>query len=154
MEFCKLILTFESVDKFLLCDHSNEIFSTVLSRSAVCFCAFSKRIFDLGHSGSERVKSFSPLLFFSFFLVFCFFPGRLQPLTHRLSFGSSRSPPQERGSRRKHLMFHLLCSIYLTATTCKAERSLHVYVQDFCPSISLRGYYNRFTLRVMVELEI
>ena len=29
MEFCKLILTFESVDKFLLCDHSNEIFSTV-----------------------------------------------------------------------------------------------------------------------------
>ena len=64
MEFCKLILTFESVDKFLLCDHSNEIFSTVLSRSAVCFCAFSKRIFDLGHSGSERVKSFSPLLFF------------------------------------------------------------------------------------------
>ena len=26
MEFCKLILTFESVDKFQLCDHSNEIF--------------------------------------------------------------------------------------------------------------------------------
>lgn len=67
MEFCKLILTFESVDKFLLCDHSNEIFSTVLSRSAVCFCAFSKRIFDLGHSGSERVKSFSPLFFFFVF---------------------------------------------------------------------------------------
>lgn len=67
MEFCELILTFESVDKFLLCDHSNEIFSTVLSHSAVCFCAFSKRIFDLGHSGSERVKSFSPLLFFRFF---------------------------------------------------------------------------------------
>ena len=67
MEFCKLILTFESVDKFQLCDHSNEIFSTVLSHSAVCFCAFSKRIFDLGHSGSERVKSFSPLLFFRFF---------------------------------------------------------------------------------------
>ena len=51
-------------------------------------------------------------------------------------------------------MFHLLCSIYLTATTCKAERSLHVYVKDFYPCISLRDYYNRFTLRVMVELEI
>ena len=41
------------------------------------------------------------------------------------------------GSRRKYLMFHLLCSIYLTATTSKAERSLHVYVHDFCPCISL-----------------
>ena len=51
-------------------------------------------------------------------------------------------------------MFHLLCSIYLTATTSKAERSLHVYVQDFCPCISLRDYYNRFTLRAIVESEM
>ena len=51
-------------------------------------------------------------------------------------------------------MFHLLCSTYLTATTSKAERSLHVYVHEFCPCISLRDYYNRFTLRAIIESEM
>ena len=53
-------------------------------------------------------------------------------------------------------MFHLLCSVYLTATTSKAERSLHVYVHDFCPCtcISLRDYYNRFTLRAIIQSEM
>ena len=32
-----VVLTFESVDEILLCDYSNETFSTVLSHGAICF---------------------------------------------------------------------------------------------------------------------
>lgn len=74
MEFCKLILTFESVDEFLWCDHLNETFSTLL----FVFAHFRNEFLTWATSGSERVKSFSPLRFFRFFLlIFCFFPGRL-----------------------------------------------------------------------------
>ena len=37
MEFCKVTLTFESVDEILRCDHSNESSLPALSHSAICF---------------------------------------------------------------------------------------------------------------------
>ena len=38
----KVILTFESVDKFLACDHSNESCRTVLSYVGCCFTGISR----------------------------------------------------------------------------------------------------------------
>ena len=40
MEFCKVTLTFESVDEILSCDHSNESSLPVLSHDAICFSKF------------------------------------------------------------------------------------------------------------------
>ena len=40
MEFCKVALTFESVDKILWSDHSNENSLPVLSHDAICFSTF------------------------------------------------------------------------------------------------------------------
>ena len=37
METCSVVLTFESVDEILWCDHSNETSSTVLLHGAICF---------------------------------------------------------------------------------------------------------------------
>ena len=48
MEFCKVALTFESVDEILWCDHANETFQSVLSHGATCFSTFYKR--SLGFS--------------------------------------------------------------------------------------------------------
>ena len=42
VEFCKMTLTFESVDEILWCDHSNESSLPVLSHSAICFSKFYK----------------------------------------------------------------------------------------------------------------
>ena len=63
MEFCKVALTFESVDKILWSDHSNEISQPVLSHDATCFSKFYKmkfgifcRILFLATFGSERVN--------------------------------------------------------------------------------------------------
>ena len=41
-EFCKVTLTFESVDKILWCDHSNESSLPLLSHDAICFSQFWK----------------------------------------------------------------------------------------------------------------
>ena len=38
----KMVLTFESVDEILWCDHSNEISSTVLSHGAIYILIFYK----------------------------------------------------------------------------------------------------------------
>jgi len=38
----KVILTFESVDEILWCDHSNETSPAVLSHGAICFVGFEK----------------------------------------------------------------------------------------------------------------
>ena len=38
----KVVLTFESVHKILLCDHSNETSLPVLSHGAICFATFDK----------------------------------------------------------------------------------------------------------------
>ena len=38
----KVVLTFESVDEILKCDHSNETSSTVLSHGTICFSIFYK----------------------------------------------------------------------------------------------------------------
>ena len=45
MEFCNVTLTFDSVDKILRCDHSNETSLTVLSHGAICFSKFHKMKF-------------------------------------------------------------------------------------------------------------
>ena len=42
MEFCKVTLTFESVDEILRCDHSNESSLLVLSHDAICLSKFLK----------------------------------------------------------------------------------------------------------------
>ena len=62
METCSVVLTFESVDEILWCDHSNETSSAVLLRGTICFSIFYKmkfRIFlnfDLWNSWELRVK--------------------------------------------------------------------------------------------------
>ena len=45
MEFCKVTLTFESVDEILWCDHSNESSLPVLSHDAICFSPLWKMKF-------------------------------------------------------------------------------------------------------------
>jgi len=42
MATLNVVLTFESVDEILWCEHSNEISLAVLSHSTVCFAAFDK----------------------------------------------------------------------------------------------------------------
>ena len=56
----KVVLTFESVDEILWCDHSNETSLPVLSHDAICFSKFYKiwkfgRNLPLAAFGSERV---------------------------------------------------------------------------------------------------
>ena len=43
LESLKVVLTFESVDKILWCDHSNETPLPVLSNGPICFQNFTKR---------------------------------------------------------------------------------------------------------------
>ena len=43
METCDVVLTFESVDEILWCDHSNEISLAVLLQGAVCLGGFEKK---------------------------------------------------------------------------------------------------------------
>ena len=42
MRTCCVVLTFESVDEILWCDHSNETSSAVLLHGAICFLIFYK----------------------------------------------------------------------------------------------------------------
>ena len=42
METFKVVLTFDSVDEILWCDHSNETSSAVLSHGTFCFVGFEK----------------------------------------------------------------------------------------------------------------
>ena len=63
-EFCKVVLTFESVDEILWCDHSNESSLPVLSHGTICFWKFCKMKFGnfcsllpLATIGSDRVKN-------------------------------------------------------------------------------------------------
>jgi len=43
METSDVVLTFESVDEILWCDHSNEISLAVLSQGTVCLGGFEKK---------------------------------------------------------------------------------------------------------------
>ena len=45
METCNVVLTFESVDEILWCDHSNETSSAVLLHGTICFLIFYKMKF-------------------------------------------------------------------------------------------------------------
>ena len=61
MEFCKVALTFESVDQSLWCDHSNESSLPVRIHGDICLSKFYKiwkfgRNLPLDTFGSERVK--------------------------------------------------------------------------------------------------
>ena len=47
METCRVVLTFESVDEILWCDHSNETPSAVLLRGTICFSMFYKMKFRI-----------------------------------------------------------------------------------------------------------
>ena len=47
MGFCKVALTFESVDEILWCDHSNETSQSVLSHGATCVSKFDKTKFGI-----------------------------------------------------------------------------------------------------------
>ena len=38
----RVVLTFESVDEILKCDHSNESYGAVLFRCAICFSVINK----------------------------------------------------------------------------------------------------------------
>ena len=42
METCSAVLTFESVNEILWCDHSNETTSAVLLHGTICFSIFYK----------------------------------------------------------------------------------------------------------------
>ena len=43
METCDVVLTFESVDEILWCDHSNEISLAVFSQGTVCLGDLKKK---------------------------------------------------------------------------------------------------------------
>ena len=47
METCSVVLTFESVDKILWCDHSSETSLAVLLNGKICFSIFYKRKFKI-----------------------------------------------------------------------------------------------------------
>ena len=47
METCIVVLTFESVDEILWCDHSNEISLGVFLHSTICFAGFEKMKFGI-----------------------------------------------------------------------------------------------------------
>ena len=47
METCSVVLTFESVDEILWCDHSNETFSEVLFHGTISFSIFYKTKFGI-----------------------------------------------------------------------------------------------------------
>ena len=47
LETCGVVLTFESVDEILWCDHSNEISSAVLLLGSICFSIFDKMKFGI-----------------------------------------------------------------------------------------------------------
>ena len=46
MEFCKVTLKLNSVDKILWCDHLNESYLPVLTHGAICFQNFDKPKFE------------------------------------------------------------------------------------------------------------
>ena len=59
METCSVVLSFESVDEMLWCDHANETSSAVLLHGTNCFSIFSKMKFMVfGTFGSERLTLF------------------------------------------------------------------------------------------------
>ena len=47
METCSVVLTFESVEKILWCDHLNETSSAVFLRGIMCFSMFYKMQFGI-----------------------------------------------------------------------------------------------------------
>ena len=47
METCSVVLTFESVDETLWCDHSNETSSAVLLHGTICFSIVYRMEFEI-----------------------------------------------------------------------------------------------------------
>ena len=47
METCFVVLTFQSVDEILWCDHANKTSSAVLLHGTICFSIFNKMKFGI-----------------------------------------------------------------------------------------------------------
>ena len=64
MRRCSVVLTFESVDKILWCDHSNETSLEALFHGAICFSIFFKMKFEiflaliLGTLGAKKANRY------------------------------------------------------------------------------------------------
>ena len=56
METCSVVLTFESVDEILWCDHSNETSSAVLLHGAICFSIFYKLKFGILKEANSTLR--------------------------------------------------------------------------------------------------
>ena len=56
METCSVVLTFESVDEILLCEHSNKTSSAELLHGTICVLIFYKMKF-LALSGVKGLKN-------------------------------------------------------------------------------------------------
>ena len=87
MEFCKVALTFESVDEILWCDYANETSQSVLSHGATWFSSFYKmkfgifyRILPLATFGSEGL-SYMFIVILTTVLLFFFSHPRLFKLS-------------------------------------------------------------------------
>ena len=63
METCSVVLTFESVDEILWCDHSNETSSAILFYGTICFAIFFKIKFGI-FLGRQRL-TIEGLLYFT-----------------------------------------------------------------------------------------
>ena len=59
METCSVVLTFESVDEILWCDHSNQTSSAVLLHSTISFPLFYKTKFGILYEFLEQFLSIS-----------------------------------------------------------------------------------------------
>ena len=46
-DICGIVLTFETVNEILRCDHANETSSAVLSHGTICFVGFEKNLINL-----------------------------------------------------------------------------------------------------------
>ena len=71
METCSVVLTFESVDKILWCDHSNETSLAVLLQSVICFSIFYNTKFRILLEYFVLVQALLGLKWISFLLARC-----------------------------------------------------------------------------------
>ena len=85
MEFCKVTLTFESVDEILWCDHSNESSLPVLTHGAICFSKFHKMKFrhlvEICFWLNLAVKGLKGLYHATYYLY-----KKLEHFSHQLNF--------------------------------------------------------------------
>ena len=74
-----VVLTFQSVDEILRCDHSNKTFSTVLSHGAICFVS-SSNVWVRGWNPMVTIQM-KPLHRYFHMIIFVLYSGT-QPYGH------------------------------------------------------------------------